>query len=90
MSAEEQLRNFTVNGGTIDIGKYQNSMFLGSALKANTTLFIQYRIGGGISSNLGVNVITQIKTVNFAVIDHHKEQIVLLFPPLGVLMLRLL
>lgn len=68
MSAEEQLRNFTVNGGTIDIGKYQNSMFLGSALKANTTLFIQYRIGGGISSNLGVNVITQIKTVNFAVI----------------------
>jgi hypothetical protein len=42
-------------------------MALGSALKANTTLFIQYRIGGGMSTNLGVNVITQVNNANFAV-----------------------
>jgi hypothetical protein len=40
---------------------------LGSTLKANSTLFIQYRIGGGTGSNLGVNVITQIGTINFNV-----------------------
>lgn len=67
MSANDHLTNFTINGGELDLGKYQNSMFLGSALKPNTTLFIQYRIGGGASTNLGVNVITQVKTVNFIV-----------------------
>jgi hypothetical protein len=40
---------------------------LGSTLKANTTLFVQYRIGGGTTSNLGVNVINQIGTVSFFV-----------------------
>jgi hypothetical protein len=30
-------------------------------------LFIQYRVGGGISSNVGVNVINQLGTINFAV-----------------------
>jgi len=40
---------------------------LGITLKANSTLFIQYRIGGGTNSNLGVNVITQIGTVSFFV-----------------------
>jgi hypothetical protein len=34
-------------------------------LKANSTLFVQYRIGGGTASNLGVNVINQIGTVSF-------------------------
>ena len=40
---------------------------MGSTLKANTTLFVQYRIGGGTTSNLGVNVINQIGTVSFFV-----------------------
>jgi len=38
-----------------------------SSLKSNTTLFVQYRIGGGLSSNVGVNVITQIGTISFYV-----------------------
>ena len=33
----------------------------------NSTLFIQYRIGGGLGTNLGTNVITQIGTVSFFV-----------------------
>jgi hypothetical protein len=40
---------------------------MGSALPANTTLFVQYRIGGGLGSNLGINTINQIGTVSFAV-----------------------
>jgi len=40
---------------------------LGSTLKPNTTIFIQYRVGGGVGSNIGVNAITQIGTVSFFV-----------------------
>lgn len=67
VSAEEQLREFTRLGTPLNIQKYQNNMALGSALKPNTTLFIQYRVGGGLSTNLGVNVITQVNTANFSV-----------------------
>jgi hypothetical protein len=40
---------------------------LGAALTANSTLFVQYRIGGGLSSNVGINTINQIGTVSFSV-----------------------
>ena len=66
-SADEQLREFARNGYKLNLYKYSNNFALGSTLKANTTLFVQYRVGGGLSSNLGVNVITQIGTVSFYV-----------------------
>ena len=66
-SAEEQLREFARNGFNLDLNKYSNNYALGSSLKSNSTLFIQYRIGGGLSSNLGVNVITQIGNISFFV-----------------------
>jgi len=66
-SADEQLREFARNGFKLDLYKYSNNFALGSILKANTTLFVQYRVGGGTSSNLGVNAITQIGTVSFFV-----------------------
>ena len=66
-STDELLREFARNGQPLDLSKYQNNFSLGSVLKPNTTLFIQYRIGGGLSSNIGVNIINGIATVNFAV-----------------------
>ena len=67
ISAEEQLREFARTGNGFDLNKYSNNLALGAALKSNSTLFIQYRIGGGQASNLGSNVITQIGTVSFFV-----------------------
>jgi len=67
VSADEQLREFARNGFQLDLSKYINNLALGSALKSNSTLFVQYRIGGGQASNLGVNVINQIGTVSFFV-----------------------
>ena len=67
VSAEEQLREFARTGNSFDLNKYSNNLALGSALKSNSTLFIQYRIGGGQGTNLGSNVITQIGTVSFFV-----------------------
>jgi hypothetical protein len=66
-SADEQLREFARNGYQLDLYKYSNNFALGSTLKGNSTLFIQYRIGGGTASNLGVNVITQIGNISFFV-----------------------
>jgi uncharacterized protein YjaG (DUF416 family) len=40
---------------------------LGEKLKANYTLFVRYRTGGGVSSNVGARVITQLGTYNLTV-----------------------
>jgi hypothetical protein len=66
-STDELLREFASNGVPLDLSKYQNNYSLGSVLKQNTTLFIQYRIGGGLASNIGVGAINQVGTVNFNV-----------------------
>jgi hypothetical protein len=50
-SADDMLRDFAANGVVLDLSKYQNNFGLGSTLKPNSTLFIQYRIGGGAGSN---------------------------------------
>jgi hypothetical protein len=66
-SAQEALNQFTSVGSTLNLQNYSNNFALGSTLIPNSTLFIQYRIGGGLATNLGVNVINQIGTVSFFV-----------------------
>jgi hypothetical protein len=66
-STDELLRDFARNGISLDLGRYQNNYSLGSTLKPNTTLFVQYRTGGGLSTNVGTGVINQIGTADFAV-----------------------
>jgi hypothetical protein len=67
ISADEQLKEFARDGKGFDLSRYTNNYAMGAALSPNTTLFVQYRIGGGLSSNVGINTITQIGTVSFAV-----------------------
>ena len=66
-TAQDALDQFTTVGATIDLQRYSNNFSLGSALTPNSTLFVQYRVGGGLATNLGTNVINQIGTVNFFV-----------------------
>lgn len=66
-TAQDSLNEFTTLGVTLDLQRYSNNFSLGSALKANSTLFVQYRVGGGLATNLGTNVINQIGTVSFFV-----------------------
>ena len=63
----QQLQNFAQLGVPLNIQNYQNNIGLGLTVTPNTTLFIQYRIGGGISSNVGVGSINQIGTVDMVV-----------------------
>lgn len=63
----QQLQNFASLGVPLNIQNYQNNIGLGLTVSPNTTLFVQYRVGGGTSSNVGVGSINQVGTVNFAV-----------------------
>jgi hypothetical protein len=63
----EQLKSFTNTGIPLDINKYQNNIGLGLTVRPNTTLFIQYRVGGGLATNVGVGVINQVGTIDFSV-----------------------
>jgi hypothetical protein len=67
VTADDQLAQFSRTGVPLRIQDYQNNIGLGKTVKANTTLFVQYRIGGGTVSNIGVNTINQVGTVNFFV-----------------------
>jgi hypothetical protein len=66
-TAQDQLNQFTTLGTTLELQKYSNNFSLGSALSPNSTLFIQYRVGGGLATNLGSNVINQLGTISFYV-----------------------
>ena len=67
VTADDQLAEFARTGVPVRIQDYQNNIGLGLTVKPNTTIFVQYRIGGGVESNIGVNVITQVGTTNFFV-----------------------
>lgn len=66
-TADDQLAEFARNGVSLRIQDYQNNIGLGRTVSANTTLFVKYRVGGGTQSNIGVNAINQVGTVNFFV-----------------------
>jgi hypothetical protein len=61
----DNLDNYMNGTLKVNLASYLNNMSLGAIPKANTTLFVKYRIGGGKDSNLGVNVISAIDNVEF-------------------------
>jgi len=64
---DEQLAQFSRTGVPLNIQDYQNNIGLGLTVRPNTTLFVKYRIGGGATSNLGINTITQVGDTYFAI-----------------------
>ena len=71
---DQQLREFTRTGVPLNLANYQNNVGLGLTVQPNTTLFVQYRVGGGLASNIGVGAITQVGTIDF-VVNGPSEQI---------------
>lgn len=49
------------------IGDFINNLSLGQTLKANTTVYVQYRVGGGSNTNLGSNTLTSVNVVDMFV-----------------------
>ena len=67
VTPEDQLRQFTTVGVPLKLQNYQNNIGLGLTVSPNTTLFVQYRTGGGLGSNVGVGAINQVGLIDFAV-----------------------
>lgn len=63
----EQLKQFTNVGVDIKLADYQNNIGLGLTVKPNTTIFVQYRVGGGNATNVGVGAINQVGTIDFVI-----------------------
>jgi len=66
-SSQNTLDDFSQNGITLNLDRYMNNLALGITPRTNTTLFIQYRVGGGTATNVGTNVINTFGTVDFVV-----------------------
>jgi len=62
------LSDFDTNPLLINqINNFINNMSLGTTPKANTTMFIKYRVGGGADTNLGPNTINSVGILNMDV-----------------------
>jgi len=66
-SAQDSLSDFTQQGFNMDLSRYMNNISLGTTPRANTTLFIQYRVGGGKATNIGPNTINSFGTIDFVI-----------------------
>mgnify|MGYP000854633843 FL=1 len=56
--------------------KYQiffNNNALGVKLPANSTLYIQYRIGGGVLSNVGANILQQVGNIDAVFVGNNSS-----------------
>ena len=59
------LSDFDTNPQLINqIGDFINNLSLGVTHSPNTTLFVKYRVGGGLDTNLGQGAITALGSVN--------------------------
>jgi hypothetical protein len=63
----DNLDNYMNGTMNVSLASFLNNDSLGNIPKPNTTMFIKYRVGGGKETNLGVNVISSIDTVDFVV-----------------------
>ena len=62
------LDTFSKNGVKLDMSKFLNNTALGDMVQGNSTLFIQYRVGGGKSSNVGAGAINSMGVHDFVVV----------------------
>lgn len=70
---QDYLNDFTsLSGGTISIQDVLDNPALGRTVPPNSTIFVKYRVGGGILSNVGANVLQEVGAIN-AVIDGTNE-----------------
>jgi|TARA_R110002020_G_scaffold63386_2_gene169278 hypothetical protein len=66
-NSQKLLDEFSKYGVNVNLNKFMNNVSLGSVPRPNTTLFIQYRVGGGKASNLGAGAINSLGVIDFVV-----------------------
>lgn len=63
----QNLDNYMNGTMKVNIATFLNNVSLGNVPKTNSTIFIQYRVGGGKSSNIGTGIITSVDSIDFTI-----------------------
>jgi len=63
----DNLNDYMDGTMKVNIASFLNNMSLGNIPTSNTTLFVKYRVGGGKDTNLGINVINSVDTIDFVI-----------------------
>jgi hypothetical protein len=65
-----ELTNTTENpdSTSLDLGNILDNTALGVSVQPNTTIYVQYRIGGGPLSNVGTNVLNSVSNINAVIL----------------------
>ena len=66
-TSQDLLDEFSSKGIKLDMSKFMNNIALGNTVKGNSTLFIQYRVGGGKASNIGASAVKSVGLIDFVV-----------------------
>ena len=66
-TSQDLLDEFSSKGVKLDLSRYMNNISLGNMVRGNTTIFVQYRVGGGKASNIGAGAVSIIGTIDFVV-----------------------
>lgn len=64
---EKYLRDITsssTNDTDIDASALLDNTALGKSIPDNSTIFVKYRVGGGLLSNVGANVLNEVGNIN--------------------------
>lgn len=61
------LKNYTNNQYVLQMANFFNSTALGEIPKANSTMYVKYRVGGGTAANIGINTINSVGLVEMVV-----------------------
>ena len=70
---ESYLANIAIDDDSIQISDIFNNNALGVKLPANSTLYIQYRIGGGVLSNVGANILQQVGNIDAVFVGNNSS-----------------
>ena len=66
-TSQDLLDEFSSKGVKLDLSRYMNNISLGNMVRGNTTIFVQYRVGGGKASNIGAGAVSIVGTIDFVV-----------------------
>lgn len=66
-SINETFNQFISQLGNVPVSNFLNNDALGEIPKANSTLYIRYRVGGGSSSNVGANTLKGLGNVDIMI-----------------------
>lgn len=58
----------TQTGSTINLGTLLDNTALGEKVPGNSTMYVKYRTGGGILSNVGSNVLQEVSNINAVIL----------------------